>query len=271
MRGRGKATAGASAHGHGRARRAVIAMPRGRGPALLAALAACFCHAPATALAHAATTASMRASFLPDRLGATTAFTLAFRLYGGEAGIPAPLRRMVVHLPAGLGVNLRANRTCSAARLRGSGTAGCPSGSLIGRGHALLMVHAGSQAIPENATIAVFHGPSRGGHATLEILSRGETPLDESTISTAVLEPDGAPFGLKLNVSIPAIPTLVYEPDASFVSLSLTIGAPGRPKAHTAAAVTVPRRCPAGGFPFSSDFALGDGSSASARTSISCP
>lgn len=271
MRGRSEATAGASAGRRSRARLAVIGVPRGRGPAFIAVLAACCCHAPSPALAHTATGASMRASFLPDRLGATTTFTLAFRFTGGEAGIPAPLRKMVVHLPAGLGVDLRANTSCSTARLRRSGAAGCPSGSLLGRGHALLMVHAGSQALPEEATIRVFRGPSRGGRATLEILSRGETPLDESTISTAVLEPDGAPFGLKLNVSIPAIPTLVYEPDASFVSFSLTIGAPGRPKAHTAAAITVPRRCPAGGFPFSSDFTLGDGSTVSATTSVSCP
>jgi hypothetical protein len=213
----------------------------------------------------------MRASFLPDRLGATTAFTLAFRFSGGDAGVPAPLRRMVVHLPAGLGVELRGNTTCSPARLRRSGAAGCPTGSLIGRGHALLMVHAGSQAIPEEAAIRIFRGPGRGGRAALEILSRGETPLDERTVSTAVLEPDGAPFGSRLNVSVPAIPTVVFEPDASFVSLSLTIGAPGRPKAHTAAAITVPRHCPVGGFAFSSDFTLGDGSTASATTSVSCP
>jgi hypothetical protein len=213
----------------------------------------------------------MRASFLPDRLGAITTVTLAFRFFGGEGGIPAPLRRMVVHLPAGLGVNLRGNTSCSTARLRRSGAAGCPSGSLLGRGHALLMVHAGSQAIPEQAAILLFRGPSRSGRATLEILSRGETPLDESTISTAVLEPDGAPFGLRLNVSIPPIPTLVYEPDASFVTLSLTIGVPGRPRAHAAAAITVPRRCPAGGFPFSSDFTLSDHSMVRAATSVSCP
>ena len=246
-------------------------VPRRGAPALLAVLAACCVHAPERALAHTATGASMHASFLPDRLGATTTLTLAFRFSGGEGGIPAPLRRMVVHLPAGLGVNLGANTSCSPARLRQSGAAGCPSGSLLGRGHALLMVHAGSQAIPEQAALLLFRGSSRGGRATLEILSRGETPLEESTISTAVVEPDGAPFGLRLNVSVPAIPTLVFEPDASFVSFSMTIGVPGRPRAHAAAAITVPRRCPAGGFPFSGDFTLSDHSTVRAATSVRCP
>jgi hypothetical protein len=246
-------------------------LSRGPGPAVLVALAASCCLGPAPALAHTPTAASIRASFLPDRLGANTAFTLAFGFSGGEAGVPAPLRRMVVHLPAGLGIDLRGAPTCSTARLRRGGAGGCPSRSLLGRGHALMMVHAGSQLIPEETTIRVFRGPERGGRPTLEVLGRGETPLDRSTISTAVLEPDGAPFGLKLNTAIPAIPTVVYEPDASFVSLSLTIGAGGRPRAHTAGPITVPRRCPAGGFPFAADFTLGDGSTASARTNVSCP
>jgi hypothetical protein len=245
-------------------------LSRGRGAAVLAALACC-CLAPPPALARAATRASIRASFLPDRLGAKAAFTLAFDFSGGEGGVPAPLRRMVVHLPAGLGIDLRGVKTCSTARLRRGGPAGCPSHSLLGRGHAQLMVHAGSQLIPEATTIRTFRGPDRGGRPTLQLFGRGETPLDRSTISTAVLEPDTARFGLRLNVSIPAIPTVVYEPDASFVSLSLTIGAPGRPRAHAAGPITVPRRCPAGGFPFAAEFTLGDGSTLSATTTVPCP
>ena len=48
------------------------------------------------------TSASIRPSLLPDRLGASTALTLAFRFSGGIEGVPAPLRGLVVHLPAGL-------------------------------------------------------------------------------------------------------------------------------------------------------------------------
>lgn len=226
---------------------------------------------PGAALAGVPTGASIHASFLPDRLGASTAFTLAIRFSGGEGGVPAPLRGMVVHLPAGLGVDLRGSSICPRAHLHRRGASGCPRASLLGRGHAQLVVHAGSQAIGEEATVWIFRGPNRGGRATLEILDRGETPLDESTISTAALERDLPPYGLRLIAAIPAIPTLIYEPDASFTSLSLTIGARGRPKAHAAAAITVPRRCPAGGFPFAADFTFGDSSSARATASVACP
>ncbi len=215
----------------------------------------------------------MRPSLLPDRLGASTALTLAFRFSGGDEGVPAPLSAMVVRLPAGLKIDLHGVGTCAKSRLRRRGAAGCPAGSLVGRGHALMSVHAGSLAVGEESTITIFRGPNRGARPTLEIFGHGETPLDQSSISTAVLEPAGAPYGLKLTVSIPAIPTLVLEPNASFVSLSLTVGGVGHsPRAHAAAgAILVPRSCPAGGFPFAASFAFADGSAARASATAACP
>lgn len=244
-------------------------MSRGRLSTILA-LALC---ATLPAFARADTEATIHPSFLPDRLGASTAFTLALRFSGGEDGIPAPLSKMVVHLPAGLGIGLRGVSTCPQARLRRRGAAGCPSSSLLGRGHAVLDVHAGSQTIPEEATVWALRGPSQGGRSTLEIFGQGETPLDQSTLSTAILGPDSAPYGSKLTVSIPPIPTLVGEPNASFVSLSLTIGGIGRrPRAHAAAgAILVPRSCPAGGFPFAAEFTFADKSTASAAAKTPCP
>jgi len=253
--------------------RALAAVGRAGSAGALAALAVCwFCGPPPLpAQAQAATSVSIRPSLLPDRLGASTAFTLAFGLSGGREGIPAPLRRIVLHLPAGLGVDLRGGRTCTSSRLRSRGTAGCPSGTLLGRGQALLKVHAGSQVISEASTISAFRGANRGGHPTLEIFSQGQTPLYQSSISTAVLEADRAPYGSRLNIPVPRIPTLVYEPDASIVSFSLTIGAAGRPRAHAGRPITVPRRCPPGGFPFAADLTLADGSLLSATADVACP
>ncbi len=248
---------------------------RGRAVAVTAALLACgACAAAAPAMAQTAeTSASIRPSLLPDRLGASTALTLAFRFSGGAEGVPEPLRGIVVHLPAGLTVNLRGAGVCLPSQLRSKGASGCESKSLVGRGHALMKVHAGSLAVGEQATVSIYRGPNRGGHQTLEILSQGETPLDESTISTGVLTPDSGQYGSKLTLSVPAIPTLVLEPDASFASLSLTIGGIGHsPRAHAAAgSILVPRSCPAAGFPFAADFTFAGDSTASASTTVACP
>lgn len=175
---------------------------------------------------------------------------------------------MTVRLPAGLNIDLRGVGVCQASRLRSRGGAGCVSGSRIGRGQALLEVHAGSQTLPEDAAVSVFRGPSRGGRPTFEILGHGETRLDESTISTAVLAPDSAPYGLKLVVAVPPIPTLSYEPNASFSSLSLTIANAAEPPRGK---IVLPRSCPPGGFPFAASFSFADRSSANAVSRLRCP
>jgi hypothetical protein len=225
---------------------------------------------PATAAG--ATEASINPSFLPDRFGARTAFRFAFTLEGGEGQVPPPLSRMVVHLPAGLALELGAASTCAPERLRRGGPAACPSRSLIGRGHAMLEVHAGSQAIEEGALLSALRTPNRGGHASFALFGQGRTPLDQQTTSTAVVLRDDAPYGSKLSMSIPPIPTVMFEPNASIISSSLTIGAVhGGSRERGFAAVTVPRRCPAGGFPLAAEFGFADGTSAYATARIPCP
>lgn len=231
------------------------------------------CAASAAAGAQTETNASMRPSLLPDRLGASTALTLAFRFSGGVEGVPAPLRGLVVHLPAGLTVNLRGAGVCRPARLRSAGASGCSAKALIGRGHALMKVHTGTLVVPEDAVISVYRGPNRGSRQTLAIFSQGSTPLRQSTIATGVLEHDSGRYGFKLTVTVPAIPTLALEPDASFVSLSLTVGGIGRrPRAHAAAgSILLPRTCPSAGFPFAADFTFARGAVAGASATVACP
>jgi hypothetical protein len=212
--------------------------------------------------------ALISASFTPDALGARTSLAFGLALGSGEATVPPPLRSMTVHLPAGLAIDLPGVATCSPARLRSGGPAACPPGSLLGRGHSRLQVHAGSQSIPEDATITAVRTPDRGGRRTFAIFGHGDTPLQEQTLSAATLLPDRAPYVAKLAISIPPIPTLVLEPDASIVSLSFTLGGS---RTHTAGSVTVPRRCPAAGFPFAADFDFADGSHASAKAHARCP
>jgi hypothetical protein len=222
--------------------------------------------ASVSAAAQAATVASIHPSLRPDRLGASTALTLALDYSDneeGEEGVPSPVRTIVVRLPAGLRIDLRGVQSCPVARLRRQGASGCPSGSLLGGGHAALEVHAGSQTLPEQAAAWAFRGPDRGASPTLEILSQGYTPLDERTLSTGVLESDRAPYGSRLTLSIPPIPTLVYEPDASITSLSLTIGRVGT--------VRLPSSCPAGGFAFAAVSTFADDSTVTATARAPCP
>jgi hypothetical protein len=255
---------------HRRAAPRPFSRARARALARALARAGCGCLVViglAAATAQGATEVGVFPVVQPYSLGAHAKATISLRFFGGTNGVPAPLRGIVLQLPAGLGLDLSGVATCPASSLRARGAAGCPSGSLIGRGRAMLEVHAGSQTLPESAAISVFRAPDRGGHRSFAIYGRGQTPLDETTISTATLLGDGAPYGSKLVVAVPAIPTLTFEPDASYKTLSLTIG--GTPRAPNP--IVLPSRCPRGGFAFAASFSFGDGSHAGESGRLPCP
>ena len=221
--------------------------------------------------AQAETRATITPTLSPDRLGAKTTLTFRIQYAGGELGVPAPVRRSVLRLPAGLSLGIPSLRSCAPARLRARGARGCPVQSEIGRGHALVEVHAGSQTIAENVALWAFLGPPQNLQPTFEILGQGYTPLNERMVFTGTVLADSAPYGEQLVMSIPPIPTLPLEPDASIVSFSLTIGTSKRHRTHTANTIVIPTSCPVGGFPFAAEFTYADGSSGSALATTMCP
>lgn len=222
------------------------------------------------AAAASETVAAIRPSFSPDRLGARAAFTFAVRFSGGELGVPSPVRRAVVHLPPGLSMNIPHLRACTRARLQARGAGGCPARSLIGVGHALADVHAGAGVESEEARVWAFLGPPQGVNPTIEILGQGYTPLEERVVITATVLPDHPPYGEELVMSIPAIPTIPYEPNASTVSFTITVGGP-RFRTHSPNTVLLPTSCPAGGFPFETEFTYEDGSTSTTKAAVPCP
>ncbi len=220
--------------------------------------------------AESETVAAIKPSFSPDRLGAKAAFTFAVHFTGGEFGVPSPVRRAVVHLPPGLSMNIPHLRSCTRARLQAHGASGCPARSLIGTGHALAEVHAGAGVESEKATVWAFLGPLQGANPTVEILGQGYTPLDERVVITATVLPDRAPYGEELVMSIPAIPSIPYEPNASTVSFSLTVGG-ARFRTHSPNTVLLPSHCPAGGFPFATEFSYENGATSTTNAAVPCP
>jgi hypothetical protein len=227
---------------------------------------------PAAAMAiPSETIGAIKASFSPNRLGAKTAFTFTTHFSGGELGVPAPVRKAVVHFPAGLRLDVPSFRECTRARLQAHGARGCPSRSQLGSGHALADVHAGSTVESEEATVWAFLGPLQGGQPTILILGQGYTPLYERVVITGTVLPDKAPYGEQLVMSIPPIPTIPLEPDASTVSFTLKVSGKTHGKGHRAGWVVLPSRCPTGGFPFAAEFSYADGSTSSTSTTAPCP
>ncbi len=246
-----------------------------RGQVLIAALAggALMTSGPmALALAAPAPTSAMiTPSLSPDRLGARASLIFSISYAGGEFGVPSAVRRSVLRFPAGMSLDIPSLRACKDARLRARGPDGCPAGSEIGSGHALVETHAGSQISSEEVELHAFLGPPENLQPTFEIFAQGYTPLDEHLVLNGKVLTASAPYGEELEMSIPPVPSLSLEPDASIVTFSLTIGGGRRSGAPSKSAVSVPRRCPAGGFPFAAEFTYADGSVGRAQARIACP
>jgi hypothetical protein len=234
-------------------------------------LAMVFC-ALSAGVARADTTATIVPSLEPDQLGVEGALTFNVHFTGGEFDVPSPVRHSVLRFPAGLSIEMPELRSCAPARLRSRGASGCPSQAEIGRGSALAEAHVGSQIVTEDIALWVFLGPLVGrAEPTIEILGQGYTPFEERVVLTGTVISSDAPFGEALILSIPSIPTLPLEPDASIVSLSLTLGSSEPRRQRDANTVLVPTSCPAGGFPFATEFTYADGSSSSTLVTTPCP
>jgi hypothetical protein len=224
--------------------------------------------------APAPTSATIAPSLSPDRLGARASLTFSISYAGGEFGVPSAVRHSVLRFPVGMSLDIPRLRACKAARLRAHGPSGCPAQSEIGSGHALAETHAGSQITTEEVELHAFLGPPENLQPTFEIFAQGYTPLDEYVVFTGKVMSANAPYGEELEMSIPPVPSLPLEPDASIATFSLTVGAgrgTGTRPPHSGSTVSVPRRCPAGGFPFAAEFTYADGSVGSALARIACP
>jgi hypothetical protein len=87
-------------------------------------------------------------------------------------------------------------------------------------------------------------------------------------------------FGSQLATNVPLVTSVPGGPDISIVSVTSTIGPShltyyrhvhGQLVAFHPRGVSVPERCPRGGFPFAAQFRFEEGGSASATTTVPCP
>jgi hypothetical protein len=254
--------------------RACLAVRARLGAALLLALAsmALACATPARSAPTSGSQAqgTIAASFHPDRLGALGALSVTIDPAADALGDAAPLRRLVLRLPAGLGIEIPHLRSCKPDRLQLLGARGCPAQSQLGVGRALVQAQLGSQLLGENISLWVFLGPLRNLQPTFEMLAEGYTPFDERVVLSGTVLPDNPPYGEDLVLSAPAISTLPLEPNASIAWMSLTIGS-SRRSGRGSNTTIEPTRCPPGGFPFGAELTYADESTQDVSTATPCP
>jgi hypothetical protein len=226
--------------------------------------------------------ASLRASFTPDRLGASTTIAFGFHLQTADGLAPPPLTSIVLHMPAGMNYTLTTLglSICQPAVLQAQGVKGCPPNSRVGSGNALVEVPFGTGSGHEIPEIQAVAGPSHDGNMVVLFYANGQTPVSAQLVFTGEVLPDSGAFGSQLATAVPLIPSVPNGPDVSIVDVNTTIGPAqliyykrvhGRLRPFHPVGIGVPERCPRHGFPFGAAFVFQDGSTASASTTVPCP
>jgi hypothetical protein len=217
-----------------------------------------------SATAAAAPTITLKAKAVPipgfphtgDILGAGAALQAEYTISGTEyGGFPAPLRGVKFYGPAGAKLHPQGFGTCAPATIEASGAGPCPKTSKAGPvGSATGVVSFGGTEVPETVTVEPFFAP--GGN--LEFFANGKEPVVIEVISTGHVVNSSPPFGPTVLAEVPLVKSVTGALDASVKSIDVEVGAAYKKGKKTTYYITVPKKCPKGGFPLKSVMEFGN-------------
>lgn len=224
----------------------------------------------------------LHTSFTPDRLGVSTTIGFGFTIKSTTGGLPSPLTHVALSMPSGMNY-LTTNlglAICDPKKLIEKGLSGCPVDSRLGSGSAFVEVPFGTGAGQEIPSIQALMGPAHNDNAVVLFYADGREPVFAQLVFDGELVPGGEGFGEDLSTSIPPIESVPGGPHVSIIKVESTIGpnhllyekrVHGRIVHFRPRGISIPERCPRGGFRFKAQFAFEDGSTATASSAVPCP
>jgi hypothetical protein len=250
--------------------------------ACLAVLGLVACALPAGATA--APTITMKAKAVPipgfphtgNILGAGAALQAEFTISGTEyGGFPPPLIGIKFYGPASAKLHPQGFATCLPTTIEQRGPGPCPKKSQAGpKGSASGVVSFGTERVHETVSVQPFFGP--GGN--LEFFVDGTTPVSIEILSKGHVVSSSPPFGPTVLAEVPLVESVPGALDASTESIKVTTGAAYKQGKKTYYYITVPKKCPKGGFPLKTVMEFGNvnnpkepGEKAEASYKAPCP
>jgi hypothetical protein len=232
--------------------------------------------------AQAAETVALHTSFTPDKLGASTTIGFGFTIGSSTGGLPSPLTHVSLRMPKGmnyvtttLGLSI-----CKPESLVAEGLSGCSANSRLGYGSAYVEVPFGEGTGHEIPEIAALMGPPHEGNIVVLFYANGIAPVYAQIVFAGELLPGEGAFGGDLDTTIPQIPSVTNGPPVSIINVNSTIGpnrltyykhVHGKLVGYKPQGISLPSKCPRGGFPFSAQFTFLDGSQVVATHNVPCP
>lgn len=233
-------------------------------------------------VAAAAPRATLTAKLRPEKLGAAAAVSVAFHLRPGLGEALRPLSNFALRLPRGMGFasSQLGLATCSPSQLLSSGADGCPRESLMGNGSAQVKVPFGTQVVSETARVFIFMTQPVDEKTTTLFYFDGRRPvIAPIVLQSQVVTPEGSSDSI-LDTPVQSITSTPDGPEASLVAMRSTLGPAnlryyrqvgGRRVPYRPEGLSIPARCPRGGFRFEGSFRFRDGSQVRAHTTVPCP
>ncbi len=202
-------------------------------------------------------------------LGAGAEVEAQVTISGSEyGGYPSPLTGAAFYAPAGVIVTPAGFLTCASSVLETSGAAGCPKKSNAGpTGEGAGVVSFGETRVYEKVSINEVFAPAGG----LTFYVEGRTPAFFQIPEAAHWIMASPPYGPELIVEVPLVETVPGADDASILSFKVRVGAAYRKAKRTVSYLTLPKRCPKGGFPLKSEMKFMSGETVTVAYKQPCP
>jgi hypothetical protein len=237
-----------------------------------------------TGVASAAPTITLKGEAVPipgvphsgNKLGAPAALTTIFTISGTEyGGFPAPLIGVKFYGPANAKLVTKGFATCSPTALEQTGPSACSKKSEAGpKGSASGVVSFGTERVHETVSVQPFFSP--GG--VLSFFVDGTTPVSIEIVSKGKIVTSAPPYGPTVLAEVPLVESVPGALDASTEHIDVTVGAAYKKHKKTVSYITVPKKCPKGGFPLKAVMEFGSisnphvlGETAEATYKAPCP
>ena len=204
-----------------------------------------------------------------DILGAGVAIEGEAKISGTEyGGFPPPVTGGTFFAPAGVKLHTQGFTTCSDAILESHEVTHCPKKSFASSiGSVSGVVSFGATRVHESLTLQGFFAP--GGE--LAFYAEGRSPAVIEVMVKVSVTSGGSGFGPKYSASVPLVETVPGAPYGVVEAVKLKVGAAFMQGGKLISYITLPKKCPRGGFPIRLEVKFLIGEPVTVDTKMPCP
>ncbi len=204
-----------------------------------------------------------------DILGAGTAVEGEIKISGTEyGGFPPPITSFTFLAPVGVKLHPQGFATCSEAILESHEVAHCPKKSFASSiGSVAGVVSFGATRVHETLTLQGFF--AAGGE--LAFYAEGRSPAVIEIIGKASITSGGDGVGPKFSANVPLVETVPGAPYGVVEAGKITVGAAFMQAGKLISYITLPKKCPRGGFPVRAELTFLIGEPVTVDTKMPCP